>query len=1506
MKKNNKLISCVLALILFVTMSSFIIGNNISVKANDASLLSFTADNWNVESGNINLSNSNEIVFDKDIHNGGNKAILHTTQSYSNYHLSFKMRYESNSVGDPWYGRGGILLHSDQEGLDGHYIGFYNWDNLLWLSNGWYVDNNFHHNYGIDAGWGQGTGLAENQYDIYVQDGHCQIIINNWICMNAPLAYKTQGCITLVSEGISATYKDITVTPLGDDFDLSERIVRPNWGGSNLAGCQAYWYEAGKDQMFKMSLPADVSNVKTYYLARSSKTRDKGQDVDVYIDKTGTLTFDDTWETKAVTWGDAPTFASDFGTNMVEIPKSYFEGCTDNQMVGFYLDKNVDAWYCASNYYLLYEDNEGVLRVSDFLDLQYQFDKDAHSFVCDTVSSFFSGYIFFDKDAGLITSHYKGQEVEMIKLPELSKLGDVSHNFEYGAEAITVDMSKYLKVNKNHTNSVIKYSVDGGPLTDTVVLENKNASGVITAVCQPGQLVVDGGGWVYFDDIKIDIPYTTSVTLPNLYIEQSKELNLYVNNDTTTINLLDYVSTNIEGPFSYTYDGKEVQGTMFTVPNDNVNSSIVLTAKHELGDKTVTLPFFVTTYKNPSPLELPHTGFDGFVALDGTPNIVDNVLNSNSENNCDMWFDTGVSDYVFQADMYPSTDAGNVGTYGILLHASMSTNGLSGTLLAFDSNSGRIDVSIGYLNNGVYSHYSSFDAGFSASDSYPYKVVVQGSTIVVMINGYRIFEFSDRYYSGSEVAILNNNGTINYKNIKINEFNDDISTYAIRKQWSGIDTYAKVATFGGDVEIDFIVPNADKATNFRLVRRTSLWETAQNAKVYVDGKDYGEWSFNYADWYGDIVYPLTGLTTTNDKVTVKVSPIGSNTFKASYMWLIYTIDGVDYVADCVYFGDSYDVKAHNVKGSVTISGQEKCFIINNNGMLLTVKSGEKVVWAQDPYVTDKMEAKVYEDASISSTVTLPYRLYLPTNYDASKKYPVLVFMHGAGERGNNNIYQVTGSNHMQSTHILLNRIILGEYADDFIVVAPQCPEGMRWVESDWTPGKYNLKSTATSTPTKLLTSLLYNDIFENYSVDLGRVYGAGLSMGGFGITDLAMREPGLFAAIVNCAGGADASQYELLNSTALRVYHSTSDTTVNNAETLALVNALKTDGKDAQYYEVNRIGHESWIVAFEDADLITWMLSKKKTWSIEVNTDGGTFNQELPSTYSYEDKIIKLEDVVKEGFTFDGWYLDSKYTQKVEEISLASGKNIKLYAKFVKQVNVNILSDDESLASLTLNTGDQLELSQYNPVKEGHILIGYTDGINNYRKNDVVTVTEDMTLTARWQIQVLEVKFLDGDETIKVQEVNYGSKATALETTAKEGYEFKGWYLNEVAYSFDAEVKESITLTAKWQIQVLEVKFVDGDKTLHTKNVNYGSKVSALEVPAKEGYEFKGWYLNEELYDFESEVKESLTLTAMWEAVFVETPNESGCGGSILASIHSLLALAAISIFLVKKRKEQR
>ena len=1397
--KGKKMLWLFTVILSLITAVFFFLETSTTVQASENNVLSFSNDNWNVENGTVDLTNANEISFNKDIHVGENKAILHTTQVYDDYHLSFKMQYDSTNIGDPWYGRGGILLYSDQEGLDGYYIGFYNWDNFLWISTGWYLDDVFYHNYGIDAGWGAGTGLAENQYDIYVQDGHCQIIINNWICMNAPLPYKTEGCITLVSEGISATYKDVTVNPLSDDFDLSEIIVRPNWGGSNLAGCQAYWYEAGKDQMFRMSLPNDVENVKTYYLARTSKTSDKGQNVDVYIDNTGTLGFDDVWETKALTWGDAQTYASDFGINMVEIPKSYFEGCTDNQMVGFYLDKNVDAWYCASNYYLLYEDNAGVIRVADFLDLQYQFDKDTHSYVCDPVSSFFSGYVFLDKDAGLITSHYKGQELQMIKLPQLSKIKDINHNFNYTDGTLTLDMSEYLKVNKNHTNCVIKYSVDGGALTDTVVLENKNASGVITAVCQPGQLIVDGGGWVYFDNINIDIPYTTTVTVPNLYIEQIKELNLYVSDETATIDLLDYVSTNIEGPFSYIYEGEEVQGTTFTVPSDKVSGTIILKADHELGAKTVTLPFEVTTYENPNVIQLPYSGFAGLTVLDGTLNIMSNTLVSDVDNNFDAWVDNGVYDYVFQSVMYPSNDAGDLGLYGILVHANMSINGLSGTLLSFDSNYGGIDVNIGYLHNGLYSHHSTFDVGFGATDNYPYKIIVQGSTIVVMINGYRIFEFSDRYYSGSKLAILNSTGTITYKDIKINEFNDDISTYAIRKQWAGIDTYAKVATFNGDVEIDFAVPNASLATNFRLVRRTSLWETAQNASIYVDGVNYGTWSFNYADWYGDIVYPLTDFATSNDKVTVKVSPNGSSTFKASHMWLIYNINGVDYVADCVYFGDSTDTNSHNVQGSISVSGQEKCFIINNNGMLLTVTSGEEVVWAQDPYALDMMEAKVYQDSTISTTVNLPYRLYLPTNYDENKQYPVLVFMHGAGERGSDNVAQVTGSNPYQSTHLLLNRVILGEYADDFIVVAPQCPEGMRWVESDWTPGKYNFKATATSIPTQLLISLLYKDIFQNYSVNLSQVYGAGLSMGGFGITDLAMREPGLFAAIVNAAGGVDASEYALLKSTAIRVYHSTSDTTVNNAETLALVNALKADNRDATYYEVNRIGHESWIVAFEDADLFTWMLSKKKTWSIEVETNGGVFTQELPSVYDYEDTTIQLEAASKEGFTFDGWYLDSKFTQKVEEISLNTGKYIKLYAKFVQQINVVINNNDEQIASLKVNTGDQINLADYTPVKEGHILLGYTDGINNYRKNDVVTVVTDMTLTAKWQIQIFEVTFVDGSETVATQEVEYGLQATMPAALTKEGHEFKGWYLGEELYDFENEVKSSITLTAKWE-----------------------------------------------------------------------------------------------------------
>ena len=1470
MKKNNRVLLFALPFVSSLLIAGLVAVDNLNVKANESpTSLSFTSDNWVVEGSNVTLSNTNSISFDKDTHVGENKAVLHTKNDYDNYHLSFNMKFDAMSCGDPWYGRSGLIFYSDDTGLDGYYLGFFDWGNKLWSSSGWYVDDVFYLNGGVDAGWGDGQGVADNHYDIYVQDGHMQIIINNWVFMNAPLPYKSGGGISIVSDGFSATYKDFTVTQLSEDFELSERLVRPNWNGSNLGSSIYYWYEAGKDQMFRMSLPEDVSNVKTYYLARGCKTWDKGQNVDVYLDKTGTLTMSDTWENKTITWGDAPSYNSDIATNMVEIPKSYFEGCTDNQTVGFYLDKNNDSWFSAINYYLLYEDNNGVLRVSDYLDLAYQFDKDAHAYACAATNSDFHGYHFFDKDAGLITSHYKGQEVEMIQLPDLYKLEDVTHNFDYGDAPLTVDMSQYLKVNKNYTSCVVKYSVDGGPLTDTVTLENKNASGVITAVCQPSQLIIDGGGWVYFDDIRVDIPYTTSVTLPDLYLNQSRDLNLFVNSSNTTIDLLDYVSTNMEGPFSYTYKGEEVQGTTFTVPNANTSETITLKAKHELGDKTVTLPLNVTAYSNPTALTLPHRGYDGFTTLNGNPSIDNGKLVSTAANNWDVIADAGVNDYVLQANMYPSSDAGQEGTYGVLFHASMSTNGLNGTLIGFDSDAGRINVSIGYLTDGVYTQYSVFDAGFDLSAEYPYKFVVQGSAIAVMINGYRIFEFSDSFYFGSQFAILNNAGTISYGDVKVNAFNDDISTYAIRKQWAGIDTYAKVATLNGKGTIEFNVPNAANATNYRLVRRTSLWETAQGAQISVDGTDYGTWTFNYADWYGDIVYPLNGFTTTNNKVTVKIFPNGSNVFKASYMWLIYTIDGVDYVADSVYLGNTTDTKNHNVTGAWSVSGIEKCFIINNNGMLLTVKSNERAIWAQDPYVLDKMEAKVYEDSAISSSVTLPYRLYLPTNYDATKKYPVLVYMHGAGERGTDNIAQVTGANNQQSTHLLLNRVILGEYADDFIVVAPQCPNNMRWVESDWTPGKYNFKATATSIPTQLLISLLYNEIFANYSVNLSQIYGAGLSMGGFGITDLAMREPGLFAAIVNCSGGADASQYELLKTTAVRVYHSEVDTVVNNDETVALVNALKASNADAEYIEANRIGHEAWIVGFEDADLMTWMLSKSKTWSIEVETNGGTFTQDLPATYSYENKTIKLENATKDGFTFAGWYLDSKFTQKVEEISLSEGKNIKLYAKFVEQLKVEIFNEETSMDSLTVNTGDVVDLANYTPTKEGHILLGYTDGTNNYAKNAKVTVTESMILTARWQIMVFEVTFVDGDETLQTVEVNYGEKVVAIKAPTKEGYVFKGWALNDSAYDFESAVKEELTLKALWEKEV-EEQPSDEPSEEPSEEPSNEPTVEPSETPSDEPAE-------------------------------PQEPTKKGCRGSSVGLI-GLLALAG-TLLISKKRK---
>jgi len=148
---------------------------------------------------------------------------------------------------------------------------------------------------------------------------------------------------------------------------------------------------------------------------------------------------------------------------------------------------------------------------------------------------------------------------------------------------------------------------------------------------------------------------------------------------------------------------------------------------------------------------------------------------------------------------------------------------------------------------------------------------------------------------------------------------------------------------------------------------------------------------------------------------------------------------------------------------------------------------------------DQLQKRVYRDADGES---IPYRLLVPTDYDPQKKYPLILFLHGAGERGDNNEAQLV--------HAQVLRLAT-DVARPALLVAPQCPRGSKWVEVPWNFKTPHETPKQPSTPMRLTLQLL-DALDKEFSIDPDRRYVTGLSMGGFGTFDAMVRRPDYFAA----------------------------------------------------------------------------------------------------------------------------------------------------------------------------------------------------------------------------------------------------------------------------------------------------------------------------------------------------------------------------------------------------------
>lgn len=233
--------------------------------------------------------------------------------------------------------------------------------------------------------------------------------------------------------------------------------------------------------------------------------------------------------------------------------------------------------------------------------------------------------------------------------------------------------------------------------------------------------------------------------------------------------------------------------------------------------------------------------------------------------------------------------------------------------------------------------------------------------------------------------------------------------------------------------------------------------------------------------------------------------------------------------------------------------------------------------------------KVFTDKSGHS---LPYRLLPPVLTDPNASYPLIVFLHGSGERGIENERQLIHGGKLFADS--LRRIQYPAY-----ILFPQCPTEMTWSSVNIDTSRYPLilSYNYQSAPEWPMTATieLIEYISKNYKIDKSRIYLSGLSLGGMAVFEFVYRYPKLFAAALPICGGGNAKQYDKrVRSVPFRIYHGDADKAVDVEESRQMVKRLKQLRCKVDYIEYPGVGHNSWNNAFADSEFLNWMFKQKR------------------------------------------------------------------------------------------------------------------------------------------------------------------------------------------------------------------------------------------------------------------------------------------------------------------------
>ncbi len=206
------------------------------------------------------------------------------------------------------------------------------------------------------------------------------------------------------------------------------------------------------------------------------------------------------------------------------------------------------------------------------------------------------------------------------------------------------------------------------------------------------------------------------------------------------------------------------------------------------------------------------------------------------------------------------------------------------------------------------------------------------------------------------------------------------------------------------------------------------------------------------------------------------------------------------------------------------------------------------------------------------------------------KIPLILFLHGAGERGTDNERQ---------TMFIRKHITSDMFRKEFpcIVLLPQCPEGQSWVSAEFDLSHFPIRcnfnySLPASQPLASVKNLVKYLISQG-KIDKDRIYIVGLSMGGMGTFEMVHRNPNLFAAAVPICGGGDSLRFTTkARKTDFWIFHGDKDVVVSVAESQKMKVKLEAINANVRYTEYTGVNHDSWVNAFNEPELFNWMFSK--------------------------------------------------------------------------------------------------------------------------------------------------------------------------------------------------------------------------------------------------------------------------------------------------------------------------